>query len=505
MNDTATALFATPATLAEIDSARAVAVLIGGYDGSGNYGDIALLDAALTMLEPLDPALLLLPVLERTFLDREDDRRGEFTRPLPRALFFDPGEGLEDGLLPVPAPAGVAFGACYLYGGGYLNPAWGERRLAMLGAAEALLDAAGAEILRLSSGQQVDAAWLAGLPAGDAERLAAFELLGARDPESTAALSRAAGAGAAVLDSGDDAVGLLRRLPLGDAGADADRPLRLNFHVAEHTWVTERGGAIAGFYAELAAELGRRAGREAIVQPLIAYLDERVDERPAVERLRGACAARGVELLEPLALRPSGLAAAVPELRAATLTVSCSFHVALTSLLLGVPAALLRDNAYYEQKATGLAAAFELPPALSLRSSDDPAASAGAIATEVLDPERSAALRQRIGIAAGRQRELRAGVEADLLARVGRAAAGALAERLDDVSRRLRERAAEPAELLARLALLESDPDTPPPPPPAPVAPANGEAEARLAELLGSRSWRMTAPLRRIRGRVSRR
>lgn len=301
---TAPAFFATPAIMAEVARARTVVLLIGGYDGSGNYGDIAQLDAALGLLERLDPDLLLLPVLERSRLADHRALGEDFLHPPDRALFFDPGEGREDDLLPVPAPADLAFAVCYLYGGGYLNPSWGERKLAMLRAAETLLAGGGAtKVCRLSSGLQVDADWVAGLAAADAEALRSFELLGVRDRVSGDALA-ALGSGSPILDTADDVVGILRRLPLPDPRLNSDGKIHVNLHLAEHGWVTERPDAMASFYGDLVAELGHCAGLPVVAQPLIAYLDRQVSDRPTVERLGKACAARGVELAEPRVLGP---------------------------------------------------------------------------------------------------------------------------------------------------------------------------------------------------------
>jgi hypothetical protein len=234
-------------------------------------------------------------------------------------------------------------------------------------------------------------------------------------------------------------------------------------------------------------------------------VDRRVGEHAALERLAGACAARGVALVEPLVLRPAGLVAASTELRRSRLTVSCSFHVALTSLLLEVPAILIRDNAYYAQKATGLTETFGLPRTFGLDSTVDPLAAARDIATVVLDEKESALLRRRLSAAAGRVRERRADVEVELLSRLGGAATAALTTRVAEVAERLRERSREPAELLTRLSLLQSENGEPPAPSAAAGAGSEGVAEVTLAKVLGSRSWRMTAPLRRLGARLRRR
>jgi hypothetical protein len=505
MISTPPAFFATPETAAKVARASAIAILVGGYDGSGNYGDLVQLDAALALLERFEPELLLLPVIERVHLDEHRNLAGRFLNPPAGALFFDPEGGAEDGLLPVPAPSDLAFAACYLYGGGYLNSSWGERKLAMLGAAEELIAGGGCErICRLSSGLQVEPDWIAGLSDADAEALRSFELLGVRDSGSLPALA-ALGSSATVVDTGDDAVGVLRRLPAPHSAPASDGRLHVNLHIAEHGWVTEHPDTIAGFYADFVAELGRHAGLPVLAQPLVAYLDRHTSEQAALERLAAACAERGVVLAKARVLRPAGLADTVAELGQATLTLSCSYHVALTSMSVGVPAILLRDNAYYEQKAAGLAKAFGLPPAFALDSSADPRAAATEVAGVALDERRSLDLAHRLGAGASHLREQRAGVEIELLARLGAAAASALTARLGELSERLRERSAEPAALLVQLSELQTQNEAAGAVPDASATlPEDGAAQETLAAVLGSRSWRLTAPLRRARAQIRR-
>ncbi len=415
------AFFATPETAEALSRAASAAVLVGSYDGSGNYGDIAQLDATLDLLRRHDPDLLALPVLERAHLGAHRELRDGFRRPFGHALFFGPGESHEDDLVPVLPPDRLFLATCFLYGGGYLNPSWGPRKLAMLGAAEELLAACGAPPCRLSSGLQVDREWIAGLGVDDARALRRFDLLGARDGGSVEALA-ALTSDAPVLDTGDDAVGLLRELSPAP-GVEPGLELRVNVHIAEHEWVTGRPGGIAPYVAEVLAELGRRVERPVVAQPLIAYLDRRVDERPAVERLGEECAARGIGLEDARVLRPTSLVDAATTIRRAPLTVSCSYHVALTSLMLGVPAALIAENEYYRQKAAGLGEPFGLPPELTLDPGGDAAAAAAQLAGAALDDPARAEMARQLAAGAERLREKRVAAEEELLARLAHAPA----------------------------------------------------------------------------------
>ncbi|MDQ2632020.1 MAG: polysaccharide pyruvyl transferase family protein, partial [Actinomycetota bacterium] len=469
----------------------AAALLVGGYDGSGNYGDIVLLDAALALLEPLDPSLLVLPVVERQFASTHEALAGEFVNRPRHVLYFDQdGGGGEDGLVPVPPPKGLNLGVSYLYGGGFLNPSWGERKLAMLRAVETLLREAGT-VTRFSSGLQVDAEWIGDLDVADKALLHGFELLGARDDASVAALAQL-GEGAKAINTGDDGVGILGELAATDAHVEEDGPLEVNVHFAEHDWVTGRPDAVRDFDVGLLAELSRLSGRKLRVRPLLAYLDPRVDERQGVRRFAAACEERGLEVGEPRVLRPANVAEVAAEMRGAALTVSCSFHIALTSLLLGLPTLLLNDTGYYDQKARGLLADFDLPDAFAPRSTEDPKAAAAAIAPHVLEGETGRATRQRIVAAGSRVRRRRMEAEADLLGSIGRGglrAIGALA-------------APPPDEVAADDGAAEADA----------VAEAEARAEeaerraadahAQLGMVLGSTSWKATAPLRRLTRRL---
>ena len=276
-------LLATPETAQALAGAGSAAFLVGSYDGSGNYGDIAQLDGALGLLARAQPGLLVLPVLERQYAHGHRATEEAFLHRPEHVLYFDDGSGdFADDLVPLPSHP-LGFALSYLYGGGFLNPAWGERKLAMLRAVERQLAGAGG-VSRLASGQQVDAGWVGGLPSGDAALLASFELLGARDDASARVLEQLPGP-VVVANTGDDAVAIL-----GDGEELTTAPPEdvVNVHVAEHDWVTDDPNAVRVFIVGLLAELQRIAGRPLRVRPILAYLDSRVDERPGLERFAAA-------------------------------------------------------------------------------------------------------------------------------------------------------------------------------------------------------------------------
>jgi hypothetical protein len=492
-----------------------VLLLVGGYDGSGNYGDMVQLQAVLELLAALGPAVTPVPVIELAYARGHEALAAASPQlgAVPVA-HYDSGEaGPPPGFERLALAPDAASGGLYLYGGGYLNASWGARKLDMARTAEEVVRAAGIPLAApVSSGLQVEARWaeaLDGPPRELLERLAPF---GVRDERSLPAFA------ADALLTGDDAVGVLAA-HAGTAAPDAG--LRVNVHLQDETWVTAEPDALLGFVSELLRALEAAAGERVTVQPVIAYEDGRITERPLAERL-GAAA-------EPLVLRPGDLGDSLAQVGRAALTISCSYHVALTSDLVGVPAALLAGNPYYEQKAAGLRALFALPAV-------DPRGEAGAAAAALLGHARGgSALRlgalravarrrdaelallarlapslaaHRAAAPAGRTSELleRLAVlradHADALADLDRLRARA-AEELADRDALIAERAAEfnalwdelqgyvaeRERLLARCAELEEG------------LREHQAAAERLqrqeAVVLGSRSWRMTEPLRR--------
>jgi hypothetical protein len=257
-------------------------------------------------------------------------------------------------------------------------------------------------------------------------------------------------------------------------------PLEVNVHFAEHEWVTAQPDAARQFAVRLLAELSRVAGLPVRVCPLLAYLDSRIDERDGLERLTAACAAEGLEVAEPRLLRPTNLDRLAAELAGAALTISSSYHVALTSLLLAIPAAIFRDNDYYAQKADGLLSDFDLPPEFSPGSHDDPAVVAEALGRHLFDPAARTTLRRSLEDAGRRARQRRVEAEAEVVYLVGRGmltVPGGVVATPDPAPASGAEEAERRATETAREAAA---------------------AQAKLNEVLTSRSWRITEPLRRL-------
>lgn len=357
-------LWASANDAARIDRARSAVLLVGGYDGSGNYGDVIQLATALETVQRLPGGPLAVVVVEREMRAHHETLACRYPGRLDAvAAHYDAGErSFEDDLVELPSGAAPARSALYMYGGGHLNRRWGARKIAHLAAAESL--ARGRERKPVAaSGLQLDEAVVA--PGGIAhELLSRASWIGVRDSDSLG-LVRAnlpnANDGRAVL-AGDDALPLL---PRGTAAAE---PV-VNLHLNDGVWVSDDPDAMIRGVASLLRELGRAAAMPLRLQPVIAYEDPRVSERRVVagllDRHGGELEEGGfTEPLAPIDVLDDALDGDLAGFRRARLTVSCSYHVTLTSLMAGIPALLMAENEYYEQKATGLRDLFDLDPGL---------------------------------------------------------------------------------------------------------------------------------------------
>ena len=354
-------LWASSADFQRISKAESTLFLVGGYDGSGNYGDVLQLATAIDVVRRLPGSPLAVPVVERETYGYHCELMRRYTRSFEGAAFAffqDDDASFEDDLTPLP-PAGVepARAMLYIYGGGHLNGWWGARKAAHASAAERL---AGRRALPVvASGLQVDEAAIA--PGGPAhDLLARASWVGVRDIESLRYVRRQVPAAAGRVElTGDDA------LPFLDHDPAEDRAV-VNLHVNDGAWISDEPDSIRGRIVALLQNLGTAADVPLEVQPVIAYEDPRVSERQIVSDLLDcqgqALEEAGLMPTEPLDVLDDAIENGLSAFRRARLTVSCSYHVTLTSLLAGIPAVLLAQNGYYEQKATGLRDLFQLGP-----------------------------------------------------------------------------------------------------------------------------------------------
>jgi len=345
--------------LAEAESAL---FLVGGYDGSGNYGDILQLASAIETAGGLPDSPLIVPIVERETIGYHRELTGRHEGVFGQAAFAffqdSPEEAAEDDLIPVkPADMGAARSLVYAYGGGFLNAWWGDRKAAHVAAAEQL--AGGRALPVVASGLQLDETAVSS--GGAAHELLSRALwIGVRDADSLGHVRRQVPAAAGRVElAGDDALPFLRHLQTKAAPV-------VNLHLNDGGWIGDEPQSIRDGVVSLLRGLGEAADEPLKVQPVVAYEDPRVSERQIVsgllEQLRSELEGAGLTVGEPLDVLEDALDNDLASFRRARLTVSCSYHVTLTSLLAGIPAVLLARNDYYSQKAAGLRDLFQLGP-----------------------------------------------------------------------------------------------------------------------------------------------
>lgn len=332
--------------------------MVGSYDGSGNFGDVLQLAGAIKTVSRLPGSPLPVAIVERVTHANHTSLLERFPDQLGGAIFahFDDGLGPPHSrLVELAIGAAPAGSVLYLYGGGYLNHWWGERKVALSVAAERL--AGGGPLPLVASGQQVEEALIA---AGGAahELISRATWVGARDPGSREVLrANLAQEPDRIVVSGDDA------LPLLDHGPAVPEYV-VNLHINAGDWVNDEPEAMLGRVVAILRRLGEASSRPLELQPVIAYEDNRISEARLIsevmERHGRDLELAGLTPTPPLDVLADATGNGLARFRRARLTVSCSYHVALTSLLAGIPTMLLAGNPYYDQKAAGLRDLFGL-------------------------------------------------------------------------------------------------------------------------------------------------
>src|SRR5689334_4374158 len=106
--------------------------MVGSYDGSGNFGDVLQLAGALETVSRLPGSPLPIAFVERAYHSSHSKLLDRYPDQLGSAVYasYDDGTGLPGRRL-VELPDGIApdVSILYLYGGGYLNHWWAERKL----------------------------------------------------------------------------------------------------------------------------------------------------------------------------------------------------------------------------------------------------------------------------------------------------------------------------------------------------------------------------------------
>lgn len=388
-------------------------LLLGGYLGYPNFGDILQLQGAIDWHQrpapqsaPTSPPLHPFPPREPVvvcdiasltdprFIDRLRDRLA-----LRHILFLAHGNAQPplDGppleLLDNPAPCRISH--LHLYGGGYLNRTWGEH---MLACAEYLIERFGVGHY-VMSGQQAQPAFEDRIREHIARCRPA--LVGGRDDESVDVLRRA---GAPAEYSFDDAAEEMTRVRdafLATSRASHSPPPSALVHLNVSPYASDAKDAVdalcdrlvtllestaqpgptkAGTTGHSASNSGGRGGeqpderaahRTNAAPPyavlLNAYNDERVehvaDTLGVVLRMGDRFPLSDFRVVQLAALAFNG-AAPTPAMHAASpaadahstspIALVCSYHAAMLCQMLRIPVWLEVRNAYYRQKAAGL-------------------------------------------------------------------------------------------------------------------------------------------------------
>lgn len=334
---------------AALSAARAAIVLVGSYDGSGNFGDLLQTREAIRrVLAARFEGLAVAVVVEAEYAA---------------------GSMWSDGLLGdvvvleysdvAPEEHVVGFLPCstmvYLTGGGYINGYWGNRHLQHLSTVVQLVGGDGRPISRIiASGLQVsryDELWRW------TPWFVQCRPLMVRDPDSAGLLVELDPAIEAS-DLGDDALDALLEFAIDPA------PRCVNVHINTESYSAADRDERVAWFADALSHISAAHGA-LVCRSLIAFDDDRIDEWVVADELVAAWSSAGAgvgrssiefdRVSLPRLVRDGG------RLELGSLgTLTCSYHVGLLSLVSGVPTLLLADNDYYEQKMRGLAATFGL-------------------------------------------------------------------------------------------------------------------------------------------------
>lgn len=340
--DTTGHLAATHADRAKLAEASRVVVLVGSFDGSGNFGDILQTRAVIERIRRGSPSMLIAVVVEASYTERYPWVQ-QFLNDVVTLRFSSrrPSVDLLESL-----PEQVLL---YLSGGGFVNQAWGDRKLAQIVAVTTVVNASGGVLShRIATGQQVSS--YDGLPRW-VEWFETCDLLTVRDPDSARTL-RAAGLTTVAEDRGDDAYGPVRALDIElEEGC-------VNVHINVESYTTPERDERLAWLASALAEL--QIDGDLRCRFLVAFDDDRISERAAVDEVINRLRAdhSRLDMSHQVISLPAVTASGNTLTLGARGTIACSYHVGLASLMCGVPTLLLADNPYYQQKMGGLARAF---------------------------------------------------------------------------------------------------------------------------------------------------
>jgi len=367
--------------LERLFSAKSICYLVGGYDGSGNYGDIMQLLGALDILGQFSGRMLVVPLLYYEYIQSFNDLYQQNRDSFGDAcfLYYDwkdlSGDVLRvENLERISHPPSV-YSQIFIYGGGFFTSRWMEGQLDIIQNLERWVTfdgkVGGVRVPPpIICGQQVSPGVLA-CPEGDrlVDLLKRAALVGVRDHISYKCISDLGKAdiNEKLFLSHDDSLEYIaasigaKGYPPQPEPARAEReshPLTMNVHFSLEDYVTERPDHFLATVSSIIKNTIDYCDGEMTINFLIAYEDRRISESRFVEQLLQGYLPEAQAMAHTVCLNSQ--LQNITTFAQADWTVSSSYHVALSSLLSGVPTFFIYDNDYYYQKAAGLKEQFHI-------------------------------------------------------------------------------------------------------------------------------------------------
>jgi len=340
----------------EVDAARLreqpfTPILIGGYDGSQNYGDLLQCTSTISLYQTVCPNALVALVGELECYSAIERARALAFPEGTVALYFanECAQVSNSSLIPLPELDGVGL---HFYGGGYINDMWGARKRLM--AKTVARQCTGGrlhshELSIVMTGMQVS-------PGTEVRHwkdiFAAAHYVGARDRMSVDVIASVAGHAACMRAEfcGDDALPSLLRL-VRQRKPQRDR--RIAVHISDAGYSTADSDLRIKRIADVVLEQLKEGA--CACDLIVGYPDDRINEFGAAKALEAQIRARVQGRLSCKIRNIFHEAVhSMPIAMDYDLVVTCSYHVALTAVLAGCPTILAAENDYYNQKFAGI-------------------------------------------------------------------------------------------------------------------------------------------------------
>lgn len=348
--------------------------MVGSYDGNPNMGDVLQLAGAVGALAALTKFVTPVILIEAERYDSHRAICGCHPDVFADAviLAYSDKKSTPLGELEIlPHLAAAVPVAMYLYGGGYANRWWSQRKAELADAVSDWLAETGraSEAMPvLATGIQADESLLDGDQAL-LRWLRRAVLLRMRDPLSVEKL--AAALPQAVVGVDDALHLILSRFAMSPRAAFEKGSFRLGAHLNANYYSAQDADRLAERIAELAQEISTHRAAAVTVVPILAYEGGEIRESERIVHLSARFAEKGIGLGQCIDLSRGDR---LEDLASVHALVSCSYHVAMAACAAGIPTVLAAENAYYSQKVLGLHQWFGRDLLRVMTPAEDPAA-----------------------------------------------------------------------------------------------------------------------------------